>query len=63
MKIKKAYKGVVFDLDGTLLNTIETYSNIMNGLLSKKKFPLHEISVYNTFIGNGAKNFINVSSI
>lgn len=36
MNIKKAYKGVVFDLDGTLLNTIETYSNIMNGLLSKK---------------------------
>ncbi|HBI40518.1 MAG TPA: HAD family hydrolase [Tenacibaculum sp.] len=61
MKIKKAYKGVVFDLDGTLLNTIETYSNIMNELLSRKKFPLHETSLYNTFIGNGAKNFIRLS--
>ncbi len=61
MQIKKQYKGIIFDLDGTLLNTLGTYSHIMNALLEKNKFPIHTMKNYREFIGNGAKNFITLS--
>ena len=59
--INKQYKGIIFDLDGTLLNTLETYCHIMNELLEKNDYPIHAIEDYSGFIGNGAKNFITVS--
>ncbi len=61
MQIKKKYKGIIFDLDGTLLNTLGTYSHIMNELLKKNNFPVHTMKNYRDFIGNGAKNFITLS--
>lgn len=61
MSVKKKYKGIIFDLDGTLLNTLGTYTHIMNKLLEKNSFPIHTIKNYREFIGNGAKNFITLS--
>ncbi|WP_422090086.1 HAD family hydrolase [Tenacibaculum ovolyticum] len=61
MLLKKQYKGIIFDLDGTLLNTLGTYSYIMNELLRKNNFPIHTMKDYSGFIGNGAKNFITLS--
>lgn len=61
MSIKKKYKGVIFDLDGTLLNTLGIYTHIMNGLMVKNNFPTHTIENYRDFIGNGTKNLITRS--
>lgn len=44
---------VIFDLDGTLLNTIADLAHSTNYALEKNGFPTHEVSEYNYFVGNG----------
>jgi haloacid dehalogenase superfamily, subfamily IA, variant 1 with third motif having Dx(3-4)D or Dx(3-4)E len=44
---------VIFDLDGTLLNTIADLATSTNYALSQNGFPTHEIAAYNFFVGNG----------
>lgn len=44
---------VIFDLDGTLLNTIADLAASTNYALSQNGFPTHETSAYNFFVGNG----------
>lgn len=46
-------KLVIFDLDGTLLNTISDLANSTNYALSQLGFPTHEIEKYNFMVGNG----------
>lgn len=46
-------KLVIFDLDGTLLNTIADLAESTNYALNKNGFPTHEVSAYNYFVGNG----------
>jgi len=46
-------KLVIFDLDGTLLNTIADLANSTNYALSQYGFPVHEMHEYNFFVGNG----------
>ncbi|EZH75862.1 hypothetical protein ATO12_03470 [Aquimarina atlantica] len=58
MSIKKKYDGIIFDLDGTLLNTLGIYTHIMNELMKKNNFPTHTLKNYREFIGNGTKNLI-----
>jgi phosphoglycolate phosphatase len=47
------YKGVIFDLDGTLLNTLEDIVDSMNAVLARFGFPGHSIESYKYFIGDG----------
>ena len=44
---------VIFDLDGTLLNTIADLANSTNYALKQCRFPQHDVSEYNFFVGNG----------
>ena len=44
---------LIFDLDGTLLNTIADMAESANFALTKCGFPTHETSAYRFFIGNG----------
>lgn len=46
-------KLVIFDLDGTLLNTIADLAQSTNHALSMIGFPTHEESAYNFMVGNG----------
>lgn len=46
-------KLVIFDLDGTLLNTIADLANSTNYALEKNGFPTHQVPEYNYFVGNG----------
>ncbi|MBR2151693.1 MAG: HAD-IA family hydrolase [Clostridia bacterium] len=50
---------IVFDLDGTLLNTLDDLANGVNYTLEKFGYPTHEIEKYKIFVGNGMKNLIN----
>ena len=51
-------KAIIFDLDGTLVNTIEDLADCVNHVLKKHGYPTHEISKFKAFIGSGAKNMV-----
>ncbi|MBQ1606643.1 MAG: HAD hydrolase-like protein, partial [Bacteroidales bacterium] len=44
-------KLIIFDLDGTLLNTIGDLTNACNYVLQQHGFPLHTHDEYRYFIG------------
>ncbi len=52
------YKYVIFDLDGTLLNTLEDLANAGNYSLKTMGFPTHETEKYKYFVGNGIPKLI-----
>jgi phosphoglycolate phosphatase len=49
------YKAVLFDLDGTLIDTVDDIGDAANRVLSNRKFPTHSISTYRLFIGEGVR--------
>jgi len=46
-------KGVIFDLDGTLLDTLTDIGNAVNQVLLKRGYPTHPMDRYRFFIGDG----------
>ena len=52
------YKAVVFDLDGTLLNTVEDLAYAMNTVLEKNNLPIHPVQNYRFFVGGGLTNLV-----
>lgn len=51
-------KLVIFDLDGTLLDTIEDLANSVNYALEQYNFPTHPVETYRFFIGNGVNKLL-----
>ncbi len=51
-------KAVIFDLDGTLVDSIKDIGISTNYALNKYGFPIHELSEYNYFVGNGVPKLI-----
>ena len=51
-------KLVIFDLDGTLLNTIDDLGQAANHALLKNDFPTHSIASYPFFVGNGVRKLM-----
>ncbi len=49
-----SYKAILFDLDGTLLNTLDDIGYCTNQVLLEKGFPEHDIDSYRFFVGEGA---------
>lgn len=49
---------VIFDLDGTLLNTITDLGKATNHALAESGFPTHEMSAYPFFVGNGVTRLL-----
>ncbi len=49
---------VIFDLDGTLLNTIEDLGRATNFALEKCGFPAHPLPAYNNMVGRGVKKLL-----
>lgn len=47
------FKLIIFDLDGTLLNTIADLAHSTNYALTQNGFPTHPIEAYRFFVGNG----------
>jgi phosphoglycolate phosphatase len=45
--------GVIFDLDGTLLDTIEDLAHSTNTVLARYGFATHDIEQYKQFVGDG----------
>lgn len=51
-------KMVIFDLDGTLLNTIADLGNACNHALRESGFTTHPLSAYNYMVGNGVRKLL-----
>lgn len=49
---------LIFDLDGTLVNSIEDLANATNQLLKEDHLPLHDLAKYRLFVGNGVDKLI-----
>ncbi|MDE6369140.1 MAG: HAD family hydrolase [Muribaculaceae bacterium] len=49
---------VIFDLDGTLLNTIDDLGNACNHALRSLNYPTHALISYNMMVGNGITKLI-----
>ncbi len=47
------YSAVLFDLDGTLLDTLKDIADSVNSALGHLDFPQHELEAYKYFAGNG----------
>lgn len=52
------YDPIIFDLDGTLLNTLGDLAAAGNHALSVFGFPIHETEEYRYFVGNGIPKLI-----
>lgn len=53
------FEGVIFDLDGTLVDSLEDIADSMNTVLQSYGFPTHNLQAYKYFIGNGIKNLVH----
>lgn len=53
-----AYKLAVFDMDGTILNTLEDLTDALNFTLKKQGFPTRSVPEVRSFIGNGVGKLI-----
>ena len=49
---------LIFDLDGTLLNTIDDLGYACNHALQLAGYPVHPIEAYPAMVGNGISNLI-----
>ena len=49
---------VIFDLDGTLLDTIEDLGDSVNEVLRCREFPEHSYEDYREYIGDGMEMLI-----
>jgi phosphoglycolate phosphatase len=46
-------KAVIFDLDGTLLDTLGDIADSMNAVLARFSLPIHELDAYRSMVGSG----------
>ena len=52
------YNTILFDLDGTLLYTLEDLTDSINYMLSKYNYPTHPIESVRQFVGNGLRMLV-----
>ena len=56
-----AYKVVIFDLDGTLLDTLDDLGQAVNHALARHGFPLHGREEYRRMVGHGIRNLVTTA--
>jgi phosphoglycolate phosphatase len=52
------FKAVVFDMDGTLLDTLADLGDAMNRALAQRGFPVHPLDAYRYHVGSGAGQLV-----
>jgi phosphoglycolate phosphatase len=57
-QIMSKYKSILFDLDGTLLDTLDDLADSTNAVLKRHGLPTHPVDAYRYFVGDGARNLI-----
>ena len=56
--MRKRYETVIYDLDGTLLNTLEDLANAVNHALRESGYPERTLEEVCRFVGNGVGQLI-----
>lgn len=51
-------RAVIFDLDGTLLDTVEDIADAVNAVLAEEGFPTHSVETYKVMVGSGVQNLV-----
>ena len=52
------YKAAIFDLDGTLIDSLADLADSANEMLTSYGYPTHDIDKYRYFVGNGSRKLI-----
>lgn len=52
------FKAVIFDLDGTLLDTLGDLADAMNAVLAGNRLPVHPVDAYRFFVGDGMAQLV-----
>ena len=52
------YQAVLFDLDGTLLDTLEDLATAANRVLAAKGLPVHTVDAFRIFVGDGLNTLV-----
>ena len=52
------YRAIIFDLDGTLLDSLEDLADSMNHVLARQSFPVHAVEQYRYFVGDGIAELV-----
>ncbi|MBM4444165.1 MAG: HAD family hydrolase [Chloroflexi bacterium] len=55
MEQQTGYRAVLFDLDGTLLDTVQDLADSVNAVLRRHGFPEHDVQAYKYFVGDGVE--------
>lgn len=51
-------RAILFDLDGTLLDTLDDLADCMNRVLARHGFASHRVQSYRYFVGDGVENLV-----
>ena len=57
----KEYRGIIFDLDGTLINTLEDLADSVNEALERMGYPVWPAEAYRLKVGRGFRNLMENS--
>lgn len=52
------FAAVIFDLDGTLLDSLEDLADAVNAVLAAAGLPTHPAAAFRSFVGNGVVNLV-----
>jgi phosphoglycolate phosphatase len=52
------FEAAIWDLDGTLIDSLEDIGNSMNRVLQQEKLPPHGMDAYRVFIGDGIETLV-----
>lgn len=55
------FNTIIFDLDGTLLNTLDDLRDSLNEILTQKGFEARSLEEVRLFVGNGVRNLVKRS--
>ncbi|HNS10597.1 MAG TPA: HAD family hydrolase [Candidatus Ozemobacteraceae bacterium] len=53
-----SYRGIIFDLDGTLLDTLTDLADSTNRVLTRHGFATHPVDAYRYFVGDGMRMLV-----
>lgn len=62
IKRNMKYELAIFDLDGTLLNTLEDLADSMNAVLKQFGYPERSLAEVRNFVGNGIRKLVERSA-
>lgn len=58
MPLPASVKCAIFDLDGTLLDSLEDLADSANAMLHARGYPIHDVGLYRHFVGDGALTLV-----